>query len=170
MFNTIQEVLEELKNGRMVIVMDDEGRENEGDVLIAAEHITPEAINFMATYARGLICVPMEDGRLGQLDLHAMKEDSNSKHSDNNSLPCRNAILASRLHSMSGLLGHAPSQKTFLLRSCVSRPVPWPRSCRQVRTHRPTRGKFETQTYPACLAQASAPPGTSFVKSPMAVT
>ena len=80
MFNSIPEVLEELKAGRMVIVMDDEGRENEGDVLMAAEHITPEAINFMARHARGLICVPMEDARLAELDLHPMKEDLNSKH------------------------------------------------------------------------------------------
>lgn len=80
MFNSIPEVLEELKNGRMVIVMDDEGRENEGDILVAAEHVTPEIINFMATNARGLICVPMEDARLTQLDLHPMKDDPNSKH------------------------------------------------------------------------------------------
>lgn len=80
MFNSIAEVLEELKNGRMVIVMDDEGRENEGDILIAAQHITPDAINFMARNARGLICVPMEDARLAELDLHPMKEDSGSKH------------------------------------------------------------------------------------------
>ena len=64
----------------MVIVMDDEGRENEGDVLIAAEFINADAINFMAREARGLICVPMEDGRLNDLDLHPMKEDLNSKH------------------------------------------------------------------------------------------
>jgi 3,4-dihydroxy 2-butanone 4-phosphate synthase / GTP cyclohydrolase II len=80
MFNSIPEVLAELKAGRMVIVMDDEGRENEGDILIAAEHITPETINFMALNARGLICVPMEDARLNELDLHPMKEDVNSKH------------------------------------------------------------------------------------------
>lgn len=80
MFNTIAEVIEELRAGRMVIVMDDEGRENEGDVLMAAQFITPDAINFMAKNARGLICVPMEDGRLNDLDLHPMKEDLNSKH------------------------------------------------------------------------------------------
>jgi len=80
MFNTIPEVLEALKQGQMVIVMDDEGRENEGDILIAAQHITPEAINFMARNARGLICVPMEDARLSDLDLHPMKEETNSKH------------------------------------------------------------------------------------------
>ena len=80
MFNSIPEVLEELKKGHMVIVMDDEGRENEGDVLIAAQHINADVINFMAKNARGLICVPMEDSRLTDLDLHPMKEDLNSKH------------------------------------------------------------------------------------------
>lgn len=80
MFNPIPEILEELKAGRMVIVMDDEGRENEGDVLIAAQFINAEAINFMAKHARGLICVPMEDSLLNNLDLHPMKEDLNSKH------------------------------------------------------------------------------------------
>jgi len=64
----------------MVIVMDDEGRENEGDVLIGAQFINADAINFMAREARGLICVPMEDSRLNDLDLHPMKEDLNSKH------------------------------------------------------------------------------------------
>ena len=80
MFNSIVEIIQDLKAGRMVIVMDDEGRENEGDVLIAAEFITADAINFMAREARGLICVPMEDGRLNDLDLHPMKEDLNSRH------------------------------------------------------------------------------------------
>jgi len=80
MFNSIGEIIEDLKAGRMVIVMDDEGRENEGDVLIAAQFINPDAINFMAKEARGLICVPMQDSRLNVLDLHPMKEDLNSKH------------------------------------------------------------------------------------------
>ena len=80
MFNSIPEILEELKAGHMVIVMDDEGRENEGDVLIAAQFIDADAINFMAKNARGLICVPMEDALLNNLDLHPMKEDINSKH------------------------------------------------------------------------------------------
>jgi len=80
MFNSIVEIIQDLRAGRMVIVMDDEGRENEGDVLIAAEFITADAINFMAKEARGLICVPMEDTRLNDLDLHPMKEDLNSRH------------------------------------------------------------------------------------------
>jgi 3,4-dihydroxy 2-butanone 4-phosphate synthase/GTP cyclohydrolase II len=80
MFNTIEEVLEDLRQGKMVIVMDDEGRENEGDILCAAEHVTPEIINFMAREARGLICVPMEENRLDELDLHPMKVGFSHKH------------------------------------------------------------------------------------------
>lgn len=74
MFSPMEEVLEELKQGHMVVVMDDEGRENEGDLLVAAEFCTAENINFMAKYARGLICVPMEAERLNHLGLHPMKD------------------------------------------------------------------------------------------------
>jgi len=80
MFNTIEEILEDLKNGKMVVVMDDEGRENEGDILCAAQFITPEKINFLAKYARGLICVPMEESRLNALKLHPMRVDFNQDH------------------------------------------------------------------------------------------
>ncbi|NTV28499.1 MAG: bifunctional 3,4-dihydroxy-2-butanone-4-phosphate synthase/GTP cyclohydrolase II [Candidatus Omnitrophica bacterium] len=80
MFHSIPEILEELKAGHMIIVMDDESRENEGDVLIAAEFITPDTINFMARYARGLICVPMEAERLDKLGLHPMKDAKNQVH------------------------------------------------------------------------------------------
>ncbi|MGB9791163.1 MAG: bifunctional 3,4-dihydroxy-2-butanone-4-phosphate synthase/GTP cyclohydrolase II [Thermacetogeniaceae bacterium] len=71
-FNTIEEAIEEIKAGRMVIVVDDEDRENEGDLVMAAEKVTPEAINFMATYGRGLICVPMVGERLDELDIQPM--------------------------------------------------------------------------------------------------
>jgi len=74
MFNTIEEILADLKAGRMVIIIDDEGRENEGDLLIAAQFATPEVINFMAKKAGGLICVPMEEERLNQLGLYPMKD------------------------------------------------------------------------------------------------
>lgn len=80
MFHPITEILEELKAGRMVIVMDDESRENEGDILIAAEHVTPDAINFMAKYARGLVCVPMEADRLDSLGLFPMKDSTSDMH------------------------------------------------------------------------------------------
>lgn len=80
MFNNIPEIIKDLKEGKMVIVMDDEGRENEGDLLIAAQFILPDHINFMAKEARGLICVPMEEDRLNELGLHPMKDDLNHKH------------------------------------------------------------------------------------------
>ena len=80
MFNTIEEILEDLRQGKMVIIMDDESRENEGDLLCAAEFVTPEIINFMAKEARGLICVPMEDQRLKDLDLHPMKVSLTHRH------------------------------------------------------------------------------------------
>ncbi len=72
MLNTIPEILEELKKGRMVIVVDDEERENEGDVVMPASSVKPEHINFMAKEARGLICVPMEEERLKALNLQPM--------------------------------------------------------------------------------------------------
>ena len=71
-FNSIPDILEELKRGRMVIVMDDEDRENEGDLIMTASLTKASDINFMAKYGRGLICVPMEGARLDQLDLHPM--------------------------------------------------------------------------------------------------
>ncbi len=82
MFNTIPEIIKDLKAGKMVIVMDDEGRENEGDLLIAAQFATDKDINFMAKEARGLVCVPMEENRLNELDLHPMLDDFsiNRKH------------------------------------------------------------------------------------------
>jgi len=75
MFNTITEILEDLKNGKMVIVVDDEDRENEGDLVMAASFVKPQDINFMAKNGRGLICVPMEEERLKQLDLEPMLKD-----------------------------------------------------------------------------------------------
>ena len=80
MFHPISEIIEELRSGHMVIVMDDEGRENEGDILVAAEFVTPDIINFMARNARGLICVPMEAGRLDQLGLFPMKDSTSDLH------------------------------------------------------------------------------------------
>ncbi len=74
MFNTIKEAMDDIRKGRMIIVVDDEDRENEGDLLMAAEFATPEAINFMSKYARGLICVPMEEARLKELGIHLLSE------------------------------------------------------------------------------------------------
>jgi 3,4-dihydroxy 2-butanone 4-phosphate synthase/GTP cyclohydrolase II len=71
-FAEIKESLRELRSGRMIVIADDEDRENEGDLVIAAEMVTPEVINFMATYARGLICLAMTGERLDQLALAPM--------------------------------------------------------------------------------------------------
>jgi 3,4-dihydroxy 2-butanone 4-phosphate synthase/GTP cyclohydrolase II len=71
-FATIPEAIEELRAGRMLIVVDDENRENEGDFVMAAEHCTPEAVNFMARHGRGLICVPTTTERLEELELQPM--------------------------------------------------------------------------------------------------
>ena len=75
-FITIEEALEETRRGHMIILMDDENRENEGDLCMAAEKATPEAINFMAKYGRGLICLPMAGARLDQLGLNMMVGDN----------------------------------------------------------------------------------------------
>ncbi|HLP64677.1 3,4-dihydroxy-2-butanone-4-phosphate synthase [Flavobacterium sp.] len=70
--NTIEEAIEDIRQGKVIIVVDDEDRENEGDFLAAAEKVTPEMINFMATHGRGLICAPLTENRCKELDLHAM--------------------------------------------------------------------------------------------------
>ncbi len=77
---TVEEALEELRNGRMVILVDDEDRENEGDLMIAAEMVTPEAINFMAKYGRGLICLAITEERAKQLNLQPMVQDNTSPY------------------------------------------------------------------------------------------
>ncbi|MHC5082494.1 MAG: bifunctional 3,4-dihydroxy-2-butanone-4-phosphate synthase/GTP cyclohydrolase II [Planctomycetota bacterium] len=75
----IPEILEELKAGRMIVLVDDEDRENEGDLVCAAELTTPDMINFMATHGRGLICVPMEEERCDQLNLHPQTVDNTAR-------------------------------------------------------------------------------------------
>ena len=71
-FNTIESVVEDLRTGRMVIVVDDADRENEGDLIMAAEHVSPAAVNFMVRFGRGLICVPTTEARLKQLGIERM--------------------------------------------------------------------------------------------------
>ena len=79
-FHTIEEAIEDIRQGRIVIVVDDEDRENEGDFTVAAEKVSPETINFMAKYGRGLICLAMTGGRLDQLQLPLMVEPNTSKY------------------------------------------------------------------------------------------
>ncbi len=78
-FNTIEEALDDIKEGKMVILIDDEDRENEGDLTIAAEMVTPEVINFMAKYGRGLICLSMTPERIEYLKLPMMSDMNTSK-------------------------------------------------------------------------------------------
>ncbi len=78
--SSVQEIVAELKAGRMVILVDEEDRENEGDLVIAAEHCTPEAINFMARHGRGLICLTLTEARCRQLDLPLMVRDNKTPH------------------------------------------------------------------------------------------
>lgn len=79
-FNTIEEAIEDIKQGKIIVVVDDEDRENEGDLLMAAELVTPESINFMATYGRGLICMPISGHRLDELGLDAMVVHNTDAH------------------------------------------------------------------------------------------
>jgi 3,4-dihydroxy 2-butanone 4-phosphate synthase/GTP cyclohydrolase II len=78
--NTIPEALEELKAGKVIIVVDDEDRENEGDFIVAAEMITPEIVNFMAKHGRGLICAPIPEERCKELDLGLMVGNNTALH------------------------------------------------------------------------------------------
>ncbi len=79
-FATVEEVIDEIRNGHMVVVVDDEDRENEGDIIVAAEKCTPEHVNFMATYAKGLICTPVEGYILDRLKIGQMVSNNTDNH------------------------------------------------------------------------------------------
>ena len=78
--NSIEEAIEDIRQGKLIIVVDDEHRENEGDFVAAAELVTPEMINFMATHGRGLICTPLTEERCNELDLELMVGKNTSLH------------------------------------------------------------------------------------------
>jgi len=78
-FNTIEEAISDIKKGKMIILIDDEDRENEGDLTMAASKITPEAINFMAKYGRGLICLTITQERADELDLKPMSFENTAQ-------------------------------------------------------------------------------------------
>ncbi|QGG50862.1 3,4-dihydroxy-2-butanone-4-phosphate synthase [Lysinibacillus pakistanensis] len=80
MLHTIEEAIEDLKQGKMIIVVDDEDRENEGDLLALAEYMTPDTINFMATYGRGLICTPITQQLAQRLALQPMVSNNTDNH------------------------------------------------------------------------------------------
>ncbi|MBQ6005954.1 MAG: bifunctional 3,4-dihydroxy-2-butanone-4-phosphate synthase/GTP cyclohydrolase II [Selenomonadaceae bacterium] len=79
-FATIEQAIDDIKRGKMIVVVDDEDRENEGDLIIAAETVTPADINFMATYAKGLICTPIDGKRLDELEIGQMVQNNTDNH------------------------------------------------------------------------------------------
>ena len=79
--NSVEEAMEDIRNGKIIIVVDDEDRENEGDFVCAAELVTPETVNFMATWGKGLICASLTDERCEELDLPMMVSNNTSSHS-----------------------------------------------------------------------------------------
>ena len=79
-FIDVPAAIEEIRAGRMIVVVDDEDRENEGDLTLAAEKVTPEAINFMAKYGRGLVCLAMTEERLDHLRLGPMSAENTSQY------------------------------------------------------------------------------------------
>ncbi len=79
-FAKVEDAIEDIRQGKMLVVVDDEDRENEGDIIVAAETVTPEQINFMATYAKGLICMPIEGKRLEELGIGQMVENNTDNH------------------------------------------------------------------------------------------
>ena len=80
LFSSIEEAINDLKQGKMLVVVDDEDRENEGDLTIAAEKVTPHAINFMAKFGRGLICLSMTEEHLDKLRIPLMVNENNSRY------------------------------------------------------------------------------------------
>ena len=86
-FSTVEDAIEDIRAGRMIVVCDDEDRENEGDLTMAAQFATPEAINFMATHARGLVCLCLTEERCDELGLRQMAE--------NNEAPLQTAFTVS---------------------------------------------------------------------------
>ena len=79
-FATIEQAIDDIKRGKMIVVVDDEDRENEGDLIVAAETVTPADINFMATYAKGLICTPIDGKRLDELEIGQMVQNNTDNH------------------------------------------------------------------------------------------
>ncbi len=89
-FTDVPDAIEEIRAGRMIVVVDDEDRENEGDLTLAAEKVTPEAINFMAKFGRGLVCLAMTEERLEHLNIGPMTSENtpnSARHSARRSTP-----------------------------------------------------------------------------------
>jgi 3,4-dihydroxy-2-butanone 4-phosphate synthase len=93
--NTIEEAIEDFRDGKFLIVVDDEDRENEGDFIVAAEKITPEKVNFMLTYGRGVLCAPITEERCRELDLEMQGKHRRQVGPDQYQRVCRSIALES---------------------------------------------------------------------------
>ena len=102
-FDSIESVVADLRRGKMVIVVDDADRENEGDLIMAGQHVTAAAVNFMAKHARGLVCVPTTSERLQQLGIERMVKQEK----------IHNAVILSGIGSVTGYQYHTVSNGTF---------------------------------------------------------
>ena len=104
----ISEIIADIKAGKMVILVDEEDRENEGDLVMAAEFVTPEAINFMAKHGRGLICLTLTDERCRQLGLQQMVRDNRTRTAPPS--PCRSKRRAASPPASRPTTARAPSR------------------------------------------------------------
>ena len=120
-FATIEEAIEDIRNGKFVVVCDAPDRENEGDLTIAAEHATPDAVNFMATHGRGLICLCLTEDRCDQLGLHVLASSRESRHGTayTNPIDAREGITtgvsaADRSHTILRAIDQTAGPKDFI--------------------------------------------------------
>lgn len=124
MLNKIEDIIADFKQGKPVIIVDDESRENEGDLVIAAEFATPENINFMITHGRGLVCVPMEEERLRQLGLYSITDQA-SAFQEGTQDPYRTAWMISadaRYGTTTGISAYDRSRTVGVLISEQTKP------------------------------------------------
>ena len=119
--NTVEELVNDLRQGKMVILMDDEDRENEGDLVMVAEHVRAEDINFMATHARGLICLTLSEDRCLKLDLPLMVNNNRAQHATNFTLSIEAAegvttgiSAADRAHTVRVAVGRDTTAKSIV--------------------------------------------------------
>ena len=109
-FNTVEEAIAAIKAGKMVLVTDDEDRENEGDLIMAAELCTPEAVNFMAKYARGLICMPAAPEIMDKLQFGAMV----AKNTDNHETAF--SVSIDHVDTTTGISAH---ERAYTMKKCA---------------------------------------------------
>ncbi|MEQ8236927.1 MAG: 3,4-dihydroxy-2-butanone-4-phosphate synthase, partial [Syntrophomonadaceae bacterium] len=117
MFNSIEEAIADFKAGKMLIMVDDEDRENEGDIIIAAEKCSPDIVNFMATHAKGLICMPMIGARLDELEIQAMVIENTDNHQT------AFTVSVDHVSTTTGISAHERAATIRALIDPVSRPL-----------------------------------------------